>query len=79
VVDDKLRTALELRTIRVSALTALAKPMTLEVREATQDRADELLARLEERVIRDGGDEEILAMIEQTRRDIRVADWTKRD
>jgi hypothetical protein len=71
LADHMLRTALELRTIRVSALTALAKPMTVEVREELRDRADGLLAELEERVIRDGGDEEVLAMIEQTRRDIR--------
>jgi hypothetical protein len=70
-VTDKEREAFYLRTIRVSALSALRKPITVENRERVADRADELLAELEERVIRDGADEQILAAIEQTRRDIR--------
>jgi hypothetical protein len=70
-MSDKQREAMMLRSIRVSALTALRKPMTAENREAVTDRADNLLAELEAHVIRDGGDEAILAAIEQTRRDIR--------
>jgi hypothetical protein len=69
-MSDKQREALMLRTIRVSAMSALQKPLRPGDREHLQDRADELLARLEEMVIRDGGDEQILAMIEETRRDI---------
>jgi hypothetical protein len=71
-VTEKEREARRLRVIRVSSLSALAKPMSPENRHALQDRADDLLARLEEAVIRDGGDEEILGAIEQTRRDVRA-------
>ena len=70
-MSDKEREAFYLRAIRTSALTSLRRPMTIENREALQDRADALLAELEEAVIRDGGDAEILAAIEQTRRDVR--------
>jgi hypothetical protein len=70
-MSDTLREALELRAIRVSALAALSKAMPVDVRDGVQDRADELLADLEARVIRDGGNEEVLAAIEATRREIR--------
>jgi hypothetical protein len=70
-VSDNRREALLLRTIRVSALTALQKPMSMDTREALRDRADVLLGDLEAKVILDGGDEETLAAIERTRRDVR--------
>ena len=70
-MSDKEREAFRLRAIRVSALAALRGPMPVENRDAVIDRADQLLAELKERVIRDGGDETIIAMIEETRRDVR--------
>lgn len=71
-VTDKEREAFLLRVIRVSALTALRKPMSIEMRERLMDRADELLADLEAKVIADGADPDIIAAIEQTRRDLRA-------
>ena len=70
-MSDVEREALLLRTIRVSALAALKKLMTVEDRDALRDRADALLAELEEQVIRDGADETILLAIDETRREIR--------
>ena len=70
-MSDVEREALLLRTIRVSALAALKKLMTVEDRDALRDRADALLADLEEQVIRDGANEAILLAIDETRREIR--------
>ena len=70
-MSDRKREALLLRTIRVSALAALRQHHTNADREQLIERADALLADLEEAVIRDGGSPEILAAIEQTRREIR--------
>lgn len=71
-MSDKEREAFLLRVIRVSAFSALSKPMTVESREAVRDRADVLLSELEAAVRLDGADAEILESIAQTRRDIRA-------
>ena len=60
------REARALRTIVVSARSAL-RTATPSGRERIRERTDELLADLESMVIRDGGDESILAAIELER------------
>jgi hypothetical protein len=65
-MTDKQREAFELRAIRVSTASALLKGDPERVKE----RSDQLLAELEAKVIRDGADEEILASIEATRREL---------
>jgi hypothetical protein len=69
-VSDTAREALALRAIVVSGRAALRTTSDAE-REAVQDRIDELLAQLEEIVIRNGGNEAILAAIEAERRSMR--------
>ena len=66
-MSDRERELFELRVIAVSTHTALAKPHSETSGAAIVDRADELLARLEAQVIRDGGDESVLAAIEHER------------
>ena len=70
-MGDKAREALQLRSIRVSARSALSKAYSIDIKEAIKDRADDLLADLEANVIRDGGDEQIIAAIDATRRELR--------
>ena len=60
-----------LRAIVVSGRAALLKTSEPRDREAIRDRVTELLARLEDAVIRDGADAEILKRIE----DARAATW----
>lgn len=62
------RDALELRAITVSARSALRHANTPTDDERIRTMATELMARLEERVIRNGGDPELLAQIEAGRR-----------
>jgi len=67
-VSDKQREAIALRTITVSAHSALNKANDDEAREHIRDRAHGLLAELEAVVIRDGADAQILDAIERERR-----------
>jgi hypothetical protein len=69
-VSDKVREALELRAILVSTRAAAAHTEKADM-PALRARADGLLARLQERLLRDGGDPEILAAIDEARRDMR--------
>jgi hypothetical protein len=62
------RNDLELRAITVSARSALRHANSPDDDERIRTMATELLARLEERVIRNGGDTELLAQIEAGRR-----------
>jgi hypothetical protein len=66
-MGDKAREAMALRTIVVSGRAALEKTVEPDDRERIKDRLTELLARLEEAVIRDGADPEILRRIEEAR------------
>jgi hypothetical protein len=66
-MSDQDRQAFELRAILVSARAA-RRDTSGEALEALRARTDDLLASLEERVLRDGGDASILAGIEEGRR-----------
>jgi hypothetical protein len=70
-MGDKQREALALRAIAVSGRAALNKTTHPEEVARIADRVDDLLAELESIVIRDGGDEQILAAIEAERRRLR--------
>lgn len=65
------REQLQLRAIRISTHSALAKTYRDDIKEAIKDRADELLSNLESIVQRQGGDEAMLAAIASVRREIR--------
>lgn len=69
-MGDKEREALALRAIAVSGRAALSKARHPDEVERLTGRIDDLLAELEAIVIRDGGDERILAAIEAERRRI---------
>jgi len=69
-VSEKQREERALRTIVVSARAALAKADSPEAKERIQDRVHELLADLEEHVMGDGADPNMLAAIEQKRRQL---------
>ena len=64
------RELLALRAIVVSGRAALLKTPGAVDRESLKNRITELLAELEETVIRDGADAEVLALVEQARRDV---------
>jgi hypothetical protein len=66
-MSDQDRQAFELRAILVSARAA-RRDTAGEDLEALRSRTHELLAKLEDRVLRDGGDVKILAGIEGARR-----------
>jgi hypothetical protein len=66
-VSDVARKLIALRTIAVSGRSALARAQDDATREAVLDRIDALLADLEGVVIRDGGNEQVLAAIEAER------------
>ncbi len=68
-MTDQERMALALRTIVVTSREA-RRGTPVERRESLQARTHELLADLEETVIRDSGDPTILADIERERRRI---------
>ena len=59
-----------LRVIAVSGRAALSRHLQPDERERVRQRVHELLADLEEQVIRNGADEAILAAIEQERRKV---------
>ncbi len=65
---DQERTARALRVIAVSGRAAIAKAHEPEERQRIRERVHELLADLEEQVLRDGADEAILGAIERERR-----------
>lgn len=67
-MGDKQRELLALRAIVVSARSALRKTPSPEGRERIKDRVTELMAELEERVIRDGADAEVLGRLDDARR-----------
>ncbi len=69
-MSNREREGRALRTIVVSADSAL-RTATPAAGERIRDRTDELLADLASIVIRDGGDETILATIDQERRRLR--------
>jgi hypothetical protein len=62
------RDALELRAITISARSALRHANSPADGERIRTMGTELLARLEERVLHNGGDPELLAQIESGRR-----------
>ena len=67
-MSDKGNEERALRTIVVSARSALRVARSDEERERIQDRVHDLLAELEQIVIRDGADPELLETIERKRR-----------
>jgi hypothetical protein len=69
-MGDKRRELLALRAIVVSGRAAMRHATNPDGRERIKDRVTELLARLEEAVIRDGADSEVLARLEEARRDV---------
>lgn len=68
-MGNQRRELLALRTIVVSGRAALLKNPTADAREHITARLTELLAELEETVIRDGADAEVLARLDAARRD----------
>ena len=69
IMGDKRRELLALRTIVVSGRAALDKTSNPDDRVAIKERVTELLAGLEAAVIRDGADPEVLARLEEARRE----------
>jgi hypothetical protein len=69
-VSEKDRERRALNVISVSGRSALQKATDPEDRERIRDRVHELLADLEQQVIRDGADPDILATVERERRRI---------
>ena len=67
-MSDAKRTLLELRAIEVSTRAALRHVMTVDELERVRTTSSELLARLQQTVIRDGGEPDLLAAIERARR-----------
>lgn len=64
------REHLALRAIVVSGRAALLKTPGADDRESLKNRITELLAQLEETVIRDGADAGVLALLEEARREV---------
>ena len=69
-MSDKPHKVLELRTIRVSTIAALRAVSSDEEAERVKSMSTELLARLEAALIRDGADPELIAALEDTRREL---------
>jgi hypothetical protein len=69
-VSDKKRKVLELRTIRVSTKAALRAVSSDEEAKRIKTMSTELLARLESAVIRDGANPELIAALEDARREL---------
>lgn len=70
-MGNQQRELLALQAIVVSGRAALLKTPTVDAREHIKVRVIALLAQLEETVIRDGADGEVLARLDEARRD----DW----
>ena len=69
-MPDVDRETKALRVIAVSGRAAFAKAHGPEERERIRERVHELLADLEEQVIRNGADERLLGAIERERRQV---------
>ena len=69
-MSDRERQLKALRTIVVSGRSALAKARDPADRENLRGRVHELLADLEQEVIRNGADAGILAALERERRQV---------
>lgn len=67
-MSDKNRERRALNVIAVSGRSALQKAADPADRDRIRERVHELLANLEQQVIRDGADPDILAAIEGERR-----------
>ena len=61
---------LALRTIVVSGRAALLKTASPNDRERIKDRVTDLLAELEAAVLRDGANPDVLARLEEARREV---------
>ena len=68
-MGDKRRELLALRAIVVSGRAGLNKSREATDRERIKDRVTELLAKLEAAVIRDAADPEVLARLDEARRE----------
>jgi hypothetical protein len=68
-MGDTRRELLALKAIIVSGRAALLKTPQPAERERIRDRITELLAELEETVMRDGANPEVLAHLERARRE----------
>jgi hypothetical protein len=69
-MGDTRRELFALQVIVVSGRAALLKTPSPDGRERIRDRMTELLAELEEAVIRNGADPEVLARLNEARRDV---------
>ena len=69
-MGDKQRQLLRLRAIVVSGNNALRKTTSSDGRELVKKRIAALLAELEEVVIRDGAEPELLARVDEARREV---------
>ena len=69
-MGDKQRHLLRLRAIVVSGNNALRKTTSSDGRELVKNRITALLAELEEAVIRDGAEPELLARVDEARREV---------
>lgn len=69
-VRNEQRQLLALRAIVVSGRAALLKNPAADAREHIRVRILELLAELKESINRDGADAEVLARLEEARRDV---------
>jgi hypothetical protein len=69
-MGDKRRELLALRAIVISGRAAMLKTPSPDARQRIRDRVTQLLAQLEAAVIRDGANPEVLALLEEARRDV---------
>ena len=69
-MGNQQRQLLALRTIVVSGRAALLKTPAADAREHTKVRILELLAELEDTINRDGANAEVLARVDDARRDV---------
>lgn len=69
-MGDTRRELLTLRAIVVSGRAALRSTASPDGRERINDRVTELLADLEEAVLRGGANPDVLARLEEARREV---------
>jgi hypothetical protein len=69
-MGDTRRELLAMRTIIVSGRVALRSTASPDGQERIKERVTQMLAELEEAVIRDGANPEVLARLEQARREV---------
>jgi hypothetical protein len=67
---SKARQLLDLRTILASGRSGWNRATDSAARESIKDRVTEKLAALEAAVLRDGADPEVLARLEEARREV---------